>query len=187
MVRWFCYLTVISPVIVAGWISQKYLYVPGWAKVWVYCFPVAISPEANMPSGCSVTPLAPCATVPEVIVCTPGSIWFQVTVVPAVTVMVAGRYAINLMSTVSLVGVFAAGFAAVVGLAVEPPEDPHAVIASGARRAVPMARRRRQVVGREDVEFGCMVGYTERLGGTDGLHPEKCPGSRSGRTRPASP
>ena len=124
--------------------------------------PVAISPEANIPSGCSVTPLAPCATVPEVIVCTPGSIWFQVTVVPAATVMVAGRYAINLMSTVSLAGAFAVGLAALVGLAVEPLEDPHAAIANGARMAVPMARRRRQVVGREDVECGCMVRGSER-------------------------
>ena len=59
-------------------------------KVCEKVLPVASWPEANFPSGCGVTPLVPCATVPDVIVWNPGSVCFHVTVVPAVTLKVAG-------------------------------------------------------------------------------------------------
>src|SRR4051794_22095669 len=106
---------------------------PGVSNSNEYDLPVASCPESNFPSGCMLTPPPSWLTVPDVTVCTPGSIWCHVTVEPAVTVRFAGLYAISFRFTVSPIAV-----AAVVGLDAfvdrEVPDDfapldPHAVSA----------------------------------------------------------
>src|SRR3954453_3034695 len=96
---------------------------------------MASSPESNFPSGWGVTPPAFCMTVPEVTVCTPGSIWCQVTVVPALTVSAAGLYAISLRFTESPPA--AAPVVVVVAFGFAPDDedddvldDPHALSAA---------------------------------------------------------